>query len=79
MPESRVGIINGITLTLVNLVGFSAMAGFNGSGGLGKLAIDYGFYRYDTEVVLITVVIMIVMVQCIQSGGDYVANKVLAH
>jgi D-methionine transport system permease protein len=79
IPEARSGIINGLTLTLVNLVGFSAMAGFNGSGGLGKLAIDYGFYRYNTEVVLITIIIMIAIVQCIQSGGDYVANKMFTH
>lgn len=79
LPEAMSGIVNGLTLTLVNLVGFSAMAGFNGSGGLGKLAIDYGFYRYDTQVVLITVVIMIALVQCIQSVGDYVARKIFSH
>lgn len=79
LPESMSGIVSGLTLTLVNLVGFSAMAGFNGSGGLGKLAIDYGFYRYNTEVVLITVIIMIALVQCIQSVGDYVARKIFSH
>lgn len=79
LPESLSGIVSGLTLTLVNLVGFSAMAGFNGSGGLGKLAIDYGFYRYNTEVVLITVIIMIALVQFIQSVGDYVAHKILSH
>lgn len=79
IPEGMSGIVSGLTLTVVNLVGYSAMAGFNGSGGLGKLAIDYGFYRYDTEVVLITVFIMIVLVQCLQSAGDYVANKILSH
>jgi D-methionine transport system permease protein len=79
IPEGMSGIVNGLTLTMVNLVGYSAMAGFNGSGGLGKLAIDYGFYRYDTEVVIITVLIMILLVQCLQSVGDYVANKVLTH
>ncbi|MBS0287567.1 MAG: ABC transporter permease subunit, partial [Proteobacteria bacterium] len=79
LPESMSGIVSGLTLTLVNLVGFSAMAGFNGSGGLGKLAIDYGFYRYNTEVVLITVIIMIALVQIIQSVGDYVAHKIFSH
>ncbi|MCS5711698.1 methionine ABC transporter permease MetI [Candidatus Berkiella aquae] len=79
LPEAMSGIIGGLTLTLVNLVGFSAMAGFNGSGGLGKLAIDYGFYRYDTEIVLITVVIMIVLVQFLQSVGDYVQRKIFTH
>ncbi|MFI4937556.1 MAG: methionine ABC transporter permease [Candidatus Berkiellales bacterium] len=79
LPESLSGIVNGLTLTLVNLVGYSAMAGFNGSGGLGKLAIDYGFYRYDTKIVLVTVVIMIALVQLIQMVGDYVAQKILHH
>lgn len=79
LPEAMSGIVNGLTLTLVNLVGYSAMAGFNGSGGLGKLAIDYGFYRYDTEIVLITVIIMIILVQCIQSVGDYVSHKIFSH
>lgn len=77
LPESLSGIVSGLTLTLVNLVGFSAMAGFNGSGGLGKLAIDYGFYRYNTEIVLITVIIMIALVQFIQSAGDYVARQIV--
>lgn len=79
IPEAMPGIISGLTLTLVNLVGFSAMAGFNGSGGLGKLAIDYGFYRYDTQVVIITVIIMILLVQAIQMVGDYYARKVFTH
>jgi len=79
LPEAIRGIVNGLTLTLISLVGFSAMAGFNGSGGLGKLAIDYGFYRYDTQVVFITVILMIALVQCIQMGGDYVARKVFTH
>jgi D-methionine transport system permease protein len=79
IPESLSGMVSGLTLTLVNLVGFSAMAGFNGSGGLGKLAIDYGYYRYDTKMVFITVLIMIILVQCIQSTGDYVARKILTH
>ncbi|MGD9590974.1 MAG: methionine ABC transporter permease [Candidatus Berkiella sp.] len=79
LPESMSGIVSGLTLTVVNLVGYSAMAGFNGSGGLGKLAIDYGFYRYNTEVVIVTVIIMIVLVQFIQSVGDYVSHKILSH
>ncbi len=79
LPESMSGIVSGLTLTLVNLVGYSAMAGFNGSGGLGKLAIDYGFYRYETSIVLITVLIMILVVQLIQSVGDYCARKIFTH
>lgn len=76
LPESHHSRMNGLTLTLVNLVGYSAMAGFNGSGGLGKLAIDYGFYRYDTQMVLATVLIMIGLVQLIQSIGDYCVRQI---
>lgn len=79
LPEAMSGIVGGLTLTLVNLVGFSAMAGINGSGGLGGLAIAHGFYRYDTKIVLITVVIMIVLVQFLQSVGDYVQRKIFTH
>jgi len=79
IPESLPGIISGLTLTLVSLVGYSAMAGFNGSGGLGTLAINYGYQRYDTQVILITVFILIILVQLIQSAGDYLAKKLLAH
>lgn len=79
LPEAKSGIVGGLTLTLVNLVGFSAMAGINGSGGLGNLAIVKGFYRYDTEYVLIIVVIMIVLVQFLQSVGDYVQRKIFTH
>lgn len=79
IPESLPAIVSGFTLTLVNLVGYSAMAGFNGSGGLGTLAINYGYQRYDTKIMLITVVILILVVQCIQSIGDYVSQKLLSH
>lgn len=79
IPESLPGIVSGLTLTLVSLVGYSAMAGFNGSGGLGTLAINHGYNRYDTQIILITVLILIVLVQLIQSLGDYIAKKVLAH
>lgn len=79
IPESMPAIISGFTLTLVNLVGYSAMAGFNGSGGLGTLAINYGYQRYDTKVMLITVFILIILVQCIQTLGDYVSSKLLTH
>lgn len=79
IPESLPGIISGLTLTLVSLVGYSAMAGFNGSGGLGTLAINHGYLRYDTQIIIITVLILIVLVQLIQSLGDYIAKKLLHH
>jgi D-methionine transport system permease protein len=75
LPEARPGIINGLTLTVVNLVGYSAMAGAVGGGGLGDLAIRYGYQRFDISVMLITIIIMIVMVQIIQVIGDRLARK----
>ncbi len=58
-----------MTLTVVNLIGYSAMAGATGGGGLGDLAIRYGYQRFDIQVMLLTVSIMILMVQGIQWGG----------
>lgn len=79
VPEALSGIVSGLTLTLVNLVGYSAMAGAIGGGGLGTLAYHHGYQRFDTGVMLITVVVLVVLVQIIQWGGDYVSHKVLRH
>jgi len=70
LPESLPGLIQGITLTLVTLLGFSAMAGTVGGGGLGDLAIRYGVQRFDSTVMVLTVIVLIVMVQLIQFSGD---------
>lgn len=75
LPEATANIINGITLTLITLIGFSAMAGAVGGGGLGDLAIRYGYQRFDSTVMLLTVVILIVMVQFIQSTGDLLVRR----
>lgn len=75
LPESLAGIINAITLTLVNLVGYSAMAGVVGGGGLGDLAIRFGYQRFDAKIMLITVAILIALVQLIQSTGDYLSSR----
>jgi D-methionine transport system permease protein len=74
--EARSGIISGITLTLISLVGFSAMAGVVGGGGIGDLAIRFGYYRYDNTIMIATVVILIVLVQLIQLFGDIIAKSV---
>lgn len=79
ISEAMPGIVSGLTLTLVNLVGYSAMAGAIGAGGLGKLAYHYGVNRFDTFVMISTVVIMILIVQGIQSLGDYAVHKILSH
>jgi D-methionine transport system permease protein len=74
--EARSGIISGVTLTLISLIGFSAMAGTVGGGGIGDLAIRFGYYRYDNTIMISTVLILIILVQLIQLGGDLVAKVV---
>lgn len=76
IPEALPGIINGITLMLINLIGYSAMAGAIGGGGLGDLAIRYGYQRFNVEVMIATVIILIVLVQCLQFLGDKLARKI---
>jgi D-methionine transport system permease protein len=67
-------LIAGITTVMINLVGYSAMAGTVGGGGLGDLAIRYGYQRYDTVLVILIVAILIVFVQVIQMAGQRCAN-----
>lgn len=76
LPEGMPGIINGITITLINLVGYSAMAGAVGGGGLGDLAIRYGYERFDVGVMVATVVVLIVLVQLIQYAGDGLVKRI---
>ncbi|MCI5968280.1 methionine ABC transporter permease [Helicobacter sp.] len=73
--EALPSIISGITLALILVVGFSAMAGAIGGGGLGDIAIKYGYYRFQTDIMLYTVLILIVLVQIIQSLGDFLYKK----
>ncbi|MCL7929095.1 methionine ABC transporter permease [Halomonas llamarensis] len=75
LPEARGGIITGLTITLVTLVSYSAMAGAVGGGGLGDLGIRYGYNRFNPTIMLITVIILVVMVQGFQSLGDYLVRK----
>ena len=75
LTEARAGIIHGITLTMITLVGYSAMAGAIGGGGLGDIAISYGYQRFNPGIMIITIIILIVMVQAIQMLGDYCAQK----
>jgi len=75
IPESLPSLIRGITLTIVALIGYSTMAGAVGGGGLGELAINYGYQRFDVWVTLETVIILIVLVQLIQWWGDYLAKQ----
>lgn len=75
LPEALPSIISGLTTVSINLVGFSAMAGAVGGGGLGDLAIRYGYQRYDVGLVFLIVLILIIMVQSIQMIGDVLVRK----
>lgn len=79
IPESMPGIVRGITLMLITLVGYSAMAGAIGGGGLGDLAIRYGYQRFETDVMIVTVVVLIVIVQAVQLLGDWIAKRLSHH
>lgn len=74
LPEALPAIISGLTLTLINLIGYSAMAGAIGGGGLGDIAIRYGYQRFMPDIMLITVIILVVMVQFFQLAGDKLAQ-----
>ncbi|MBV4397859.1 ABC transporter permease [Advenella alkanexedens] len=78
LPEALPGLISAMVITLVSLIGYSAMAGAIGGGGLGDLGIRYGYQRFLPEVMLIVVVVLIVMVQLIQSVGDWISRR-LSH
>jgi len=75
IPEALPVLVLGITITLVSLIGYSAMAGAIGGGGLGDLAIRYGYQRFRPDVMLATVVILIATVQVVQSCGDRLARR----
>lgn len=75
LPEAKGGIVTGLTITVVTLVSYSAMAGAVGGGGLGDLGIRYGYNRFDPMIMLITVAILVVMVQGFQSLGDHLVRK----
>ena len=75
IPEALPTIINNITVLIVNLIGASAMAGAIGGGGLGDIAIRYGYQRFRPDVMLATIIILIVVVNVIQAGGDFASRK----
>jgi D-methionine transport system permease protein len=75
LPEALPQLLKNITVTAVSLIGYSAMAGTVGGGGVGDLAIRYGYQRYQTDVMLICVAILIVLVQILQFIGDLAAKK----
>ena len=76
LPEAMPAIALGLTLSAVSLIGYSAMVGAVGGGGLGDLGIRYGYQRFLPEVMLAVVVVLIVLVQIVQSTGDWIARRV---
>ena len=70
LPEARPGIFAAITVTAITLVGYTAMAGVVGAGGLGDLAIRFGYQRFQPDVMIVTVVLLLILVQILQTVGD---------
>ncbi|MCJ2056938.1 ABC transporter permease [Methylobacterium sp. J-048] len=75
IPEAMPGIVLGLTLAVVSLIGYSAMAGAVGGGGLGDLGIRYGYQRFRPDMMLAVVVVLIVLVQVFQTAGDHLARR----
>jgi D-methionine transport system permease protein len=75
LREARPGLAAGLTVTVIALIGYSAMAGAIGGGGLGDVAVRYGYERFETGVMVATVVVLVVLVQLIQMLGDLVARR----
>ena len=75
IPESIPSLLNNLTITITTVLGYSAMSGIIGGGGLGKIAINYGYYRYKYLVMTIAVLFLILLVQIFQSVGTRLAVK----
>ena len=75
LPEAKPSLLLGGTITLATVLGYSAMAGFVGGGGLGAIAINYGYYRYNKDIMWITVALIVVIVQIFQLAGQGIAKK----
>jgi len=78
IPESLPSLVSGVTLTIINLIGYSAMAGAIGGGGLGDLAIRYGYQRFRGDVMIVAVIIILVLVEIIQVIGNKISSHLLA-
>ncbi len=75
IPEAKPSLIIGSAIAIITILGYSTMAGFVGGGGLGDIAIRYGYYRYQTDIMLVTVVILVIIVQLIQELGTFWMKK----
>jgi D-methionine transport system permease protein len=77
LKEALPSMVMGITLLVINLIGYSAMAGAIGGGGLGDVALKYGYYRFKTDIMIYTVIILIIIVQILQSIGTIIYKKMI--
>jgi D-methionine transport system permease protein len=75
LPEARPSILMALTMTIVSLIGYSAMVGAVGGGGLGDLGIRFGYQRFNPEMMVLVVAVLIVLVQVVQSAGDGLARR----
>lgn len=75
IPEAMPSLVLGITLTVISILGYSAMAGAIGGGGLGDLAIRYGYQRFQTDILIATIIILVVLVETIQHTGNLISKK----
>ena len=75
LPEAKPSLIVGSSIAITTILGYSAMAGFTGGGGLGATAINYGYYRYQDDVMLLTVILLVIIVQIFQELGMYIAKS----
>ena len=75
LKEAVPSIVSGLTLTIISIIGYSAMAGTVGGGGLGYLAVSYGYQRFQKDVMIVTVIILIIIVQALQMLGNYLYKK----
>ncbi len=75
LPEAKPSLIVGSAIAVTTILGYSAMAGFVGGGGLGTIGINYGYYRYQNDIMLVTVVLLVIIVQLLQEIGMFVAKR----
>ena len=78
IPEAMPALVSGLVLTIINLIGYSAMAGAIGGGGLGDLAIRYGYYRFRTEVTIAAVIVILILVETVQLAGSAITRSLLS-
>jgi D-methionine transport system permease protein len=78
IPEAMPALVSGLALTMINLIGYSAMAGAIGGGGLGSLAINYGYYRFHANVMIAAVIVILLLVEIIQLAGSAISRSLLS-